>query len=125
MMDDEEYWVKVDKTDEEWLKAAMTDDAVVVDLLLHLSKAAPPPSKLSSPAFRLAWSVRQRRSKHVMRHQDQVDVKKGEPTRASPTTPLSWSGATSASGGVLDGFEESSKPARSKVRMLRFLPAVR
>ncbi|KAF3450935.1 hypothetical protein FNV43_RR07024 [Rhamnella rubrinervis] len=117
---EEEYWVKVDRTDEEWLKAAMTDDAVVVDLLLHLSKAAPPPSKLSSSAFQLAWSVRQRRSKHVMRHhQDEVDVRKGEAARASPTTPLTWSGATSASGGALDGFEESSKPARSKIGVRR------
>ncbi|XP_048323535.1 uncharacterized protein LOC107407881 isoform X3 [Ziziphus jujuba] len=107
--------------DEDWVKVAMNDNAMVVDLLLQLSKAAlPQPPTSSFP--KLAWSVRQRRSKHVLRHQ--VDMKKkGEPLRASPTTPLSWSGATSVScGGALDGFEESSKPknsARSKVSVRR------
>lgn len=105
--------------DEDWVEVAINDNAMVVDLLLQLSKAAAP---LPTPPIpKLAWSVRQRRSKHAMRHQ--MDTKKGEPARASPTTPLSWSGATSASGGALDGFEESSKPknsARSKVGRVRF-----
>ncbi|XP_010539179.1 PREDICTED: uncharacterized protein LOC104813311 [Tarenaya hassleriana] len=51
---------------------------------------------------KLEWSVRQRRSKAG---------KKGDQARASPTTPLSWSCATSVSGGAasaVDGIEESS-----------------
>ncbi|XP_042058064.1 uncharacterized protein LOC121802453 [Salvia splendens] len=61
---------------EEWVNAAMTDDAMVVDLLVRLHRAP------------LEWSVRQRRSKPAT-------VRK--PGRSSPTTPLSWSDATSAS----------------------------
>ncbi|XP_068336189.1 uncharacterized protein [Pyrus communis] len=118
-----------------WVKLAMNDEVAVVDLLLRLKHATPPPpSKRSSthgfPTLR--WSVRQRRSRNVPRNHHADDVaaegrksKKGESSgaRASPTTPLSWSGATSVSGGggCVDGSEESSKPlkptdtARSKV----------
>ncbi|GAV70923.1 hypothetical protein CFOL_v3_14421 [Cephalotus follicularis] len=93
--------------DEEWVKVAMTDDMVVVEMLLQLHRAdPPPPPPQPSPPLQLEWSVRQRRSK-------QVPKKKGEPTRASPTTPLSWSGATSGSGGAADGFEDSSFPAKA------------
>ncbi|KAJ7962789.1 Major facilitator superfamily domain-containing protein [Quillaja saponaria] len=76
--------------------------------------------KKSAPALQLDWTVRQRRSKSASRHVE--SGKKADSTRASPTTPLSWSGATSVSGGGgVDGFEESSllaKPmesSRSKV----------
>lgn len=108
---------------DDWVKLAMKDDVAVVGVLLDIRHAESPPPMLhgASPALKLEWSVRQRRSKHVPRQQsDVVDIKKKkkaeESTRASPTTPLSWSGATSVSGG-----EESSmlpKPAdaaRSKV----------
>ncbi|KAK0578649.1 hypothetical protein LWI29_013721 [Acer saccharum] len=99
--------------DEGWLKDAMSDDALVADMLLRLKQAettpTPTPVVKTSPALQLEWSVRQRRSRQVVR-------KKGELTRASPTTPLSWSGATTSSGGAgpgaADGFEESSKPSR-------------
>ena len=107
--------------DDEWVKEAMTDDTVVVDLLLRLFQAQPPPPKPVQAVLRLGWTVRQRRSKSAPRHGDSTTKKKAEPARASPTTPLSWSGGTSASGGALDGFEESSrlsKPtesSRSKV----------
>ncbi|KAJ7951960.1 Major facilitator superfamily domain-containing protein [Quillaja saponaria] len=115
--------------DEEWVKVAMVDDSLVVQQLLRLNQAQPPPlppMKKSAPAFQLGWTVRQRRSKSAPRYVD--SGKKGESTRVSPTTPLSWSGATSVSGGgggggggAVDGFEESSwlaKPmesSRSKV----------
>ncbi|KAL0010816.1 hypothetical protein SO802_005924 [Lithocarpus litseifolius] len=108
-------------SDDEWVKEAMTDDTVVVDLLLRLFQAQPPLPKPVQAVLRLGWTVRQRRSKSAPRHGDSTTKKKAEPARASPTTPLSWSGATSASGGALDGFEESSrlsKPtesSRSKV----------
>lgn len=88
----------------------MADDSLVVDLLLRLHRSPPPP-----PCLNLHWTVRQRRSRSAHN--------KAESTRASPTTPLSWSGATSASGGNLDGYEEYSRPSkptqtsRSKVRL--------
>ncbi|TQD95641.1 hypothetical protein C1H46_018789 [Malus baccata] len=125
-----------DDSDGGWVNLAMNDEAAVVDLLLRLKHSAPPPpSKRSSihgfPTLR--WCVRQRRSRNVPRrhHADDVDAedrksKKGESSgaRASPTTPLSWSGATSAGG--VDGSEESSKllkptdAARSKRTRGRF-----
>ncbi|XP_057724951.1 uncharacterized protein LOC130940736 [Arachis stenosperma] len=88
-----------------WVKIAMADDSLVVDLLLRLHQAQHPPPP---PSLNLQWSVRQRRSKCVPRHN------KAETTRASPTTPLSWSATTSASGGgaTLDSYEESSRPTK-------------
>lgn len=92
---------------------AMSDDSLVAEALLRLRHSEPKTSVDASP-LKLKWSVRQRRSK------------KGDQTRASPTTPLSWSGATSLSGGGGSGggattVEESSaavkpsEPFRSKV----------
>ncbi|KAL0867410.1 hypothetical protein Bca101_046528 [Brassica carinata] len=91
---------------ENWTRVAMSDDSLVADALLQLRHSKPPPSPV-----KLKWSVRQRRSK------------KGDQARVSPTSPLTWSGATSFSGGAttVDGLEESSvavKPSetfRSKV----------
>lgn len=82
---------------ENWIKGAMSDDSLVADALLRLRHSEPPKKSDASP-LKLKWSVRQRRSK------------KGDQTRASPTTPLSWSGATSLSGGatIVEGIEESS-----------------
>ncbi|PSR96013.1 DNA topoisomerase 4 subunit A like [Actinidia chinensis var. chinensis] len=96
-------------SDEDWVKAAMTDDSVVGELLVRLHHA-PPPKRDSHLARPLEWTVRQRRSKPVM-----IFTNKKPTPRASPTTPLSLSsGATS-----VDGSEESSLPppsaARSKV----------
>ncbi|KAG8388248.1 hypothetical protein BUALT_Bualt02G0106000 [Buddleja alternifolia] len=98
--------------DEEWVKAAMTDDTMVVELLVHLHAAATPPPSLKPP---LDWSVRQRRSRPVSLTNNKYPKKQAQ--RASPTTPLSWSGATSPSGGSGGsggtgggGFEESSRP---------------
>ncbi|CAA7019993.1 unnamed protein product [Microthlaspi erraticum] len=88
---------------ENWIQVAMSDDSLVVEVLLRLRHSEPPTKSDASP-LKLKWSVRQRRSK------------KGDQTRASPTTPLSWSGATSLSGGAgcgggastVEGLEESS-----------------
>ncbi|MCD7464885.1 hypothetical protein HAX54_000145 [Datura stramonium] len=103
-------------TEEEWLNAAIMDDTVVAELLLRLSRVNPSPSKSKKTGLPLEWTVRQRRSRPVS-----VNAKKQAP-RASPTTPLSWSGATSVScgggggsGGAVDGgYEESSEPPPSK-----------
>ncbi|KAJ0231732.1 hypothetical protein HA466_0296010 [Hirschfeldia incana] len=95
---------------ENWTRVAMSDASLVAETLLQLRHSKPPPSPV-----KLKWSVRQRRSK------------KGDQTRVSPTSPLTWSGATSFSAGdggaatTVDGLEESSvvlKPSqalRSKV----------
>ncbi|XP_009765663.1 uncharacterized protein LOC107774086 isoform X1 [Nicotiana tabacum] len=99
-------------TEEEWLKAATMDDTVVAELLLRLNQVNPSPSKSKKTSLPLEWTVRQRRSRPIS-----VNAKKPAP-RASPTTPLSWSGATSVSGGggggsgcaVDGGCEESSGP---------------
>ncbi|KAK7857274.1 hypothetical protein CFP56_018586 [Quercus suber] len=96
-------------SDDEWVKEAMTDDTVVVDFLLRLFQAQPPLPKHVQAVLRLGWTVCQCCSKSAPRHSDSTTKKKAEPRRASPTTLLSWSGATSASGGALDGFEESSR----------------
>ncbi|KAM6602334.1 hypothetical protein CsatA_021943 [Cannabis sativa] len=117
-------------SDDDWVKLAMNDDVTVADLLFRLRKAGyerrrrPPPPRQPSPPLKLYWSVRQRRSSKP------IVKKKSDSTRASPTTPLSWSGATSVSGGgcAIDGFEESSKPskltggARSKVSSVKGEP---
>ncbi|KAL3511947.1 hypothetical protein ACH5RR_024664 [Cinchona calisaya] len=85
-------------SDEEWVKVATADDTVVAELLISLKQVKqPPPAPPLPPSAKRAlsfeWSVRQRRSKAVL-----VQSKKQAP-RASPTTPLSWSGgATSLSG---------------------------
>ncbi|GFZ17226.1 hypothetical protein Acr_26g0004960 [Actinidia rufa] len=99
-------------SDEDWVRAAMEDDSVVAELLMRLRRAAPPKRESRSPALPLEWSVRQRRSKPTLHA-----AKKKEKPTVSPTTPLSWSGATSVS-----GAEESSRPppkrpgaSRSKV----------
>ncbi|XP_041018662.1 uncharacterized protein LOC121260730 [Juglans microcarpa x Juglans regia] len=100
-------------SDEEWAKDAMTDDSLVAYVLLRLNQEQPPtqlPPPRGPPALHLDWTVRQRRSKSVPRTGD--GKKKAELARASPTTPLSWSGATSVSGGGLEGFEESSRSVK-------------
>lgn len=93
-------------SDEDWVKVASVDDTVVAELLLRLKQVKPQPQPqpqpplpplLAKPALSLEWSIRQRRSKAVP-----VQAKKQAP-RASPTTPLSWSGATSIGGGSGSG----------------------
>ncbi|PSS07546.1 Major facilitator superfamily domain-containing protein [Actinidia chinensis var. chinensis] len=106
-------------SDEDWVRAAKEDESAVVELLMSLRRPAPPKRESCSPAMPLEWSVRQRRSKPTLHAAN----KKEKPTpTASPTTPLSWSGATSVSGSGADSFEESSRPppklpeaSRSKV----------
>ncbi|PPR88391.1 hypothetical protein GOBAR_AA32298 [Gossypium barbadense] len=106
-------------SEEEWVKEALTDSMLAAKVLLSLYQASSPPPRsdsASSQPLQVEWSVRQRRSKQSLK-------KKSEPARASPTTPLSWSGGISVSGGgSADGSEESSRPplkpvdnARSKV----------
>lgn len=97
--------------EDEWVKKAMTDDSLVADVLLQLKHAPLPPVPEKQP-LNIVWTVRQRRSKFGPTHDEDGNKKIGT-ERASPTTPLSWSGATCASGGAPDGCEESSRPAQT------------
>ncbi|KAK9279910.1 hypothetical protein L1049_013594 [Liquidambar formosana] len=102
---------------DEWIRAAMTDDSVVVELLLRLKQSyAAPPSKDTAVLPPLRWGLRQPRSRPALRCDAVSFRKEGEPTRVSPTTPLSWSGGASPSAATADGFEASSRPtSRSPV----------
>lgn len=100
---------------ENWTHVAMSDDSLVADALLQL-RHSEPMKKSNASLVKLKWSVRQRRSR------------KGDQTRASPTTPLSLSDAMSLSGGggvtTVEGLEESSatvkhsETVRSKVCLI-------
>ncbi|VVB10729.1 unnamed protein product [Arabis nemorensis] len=111
---------------DDWVEAAMTDDEMVVELLLRLKHAgtvvADNPTANLPP---LRWGIRQRRSRSsrfggggggVL-----VTLKKDvDSVRASPKTPLSWSGGSGSGGGcsaspssaaTADGFEDTSRQA--------------
>ncbi|KAM1331159.1 hypothetical protein ACFX13_044464 [Malus domestica] len=110
---------------DEWTRAAMTDDVLVVELLLRLkqAQAAGPSSPMSQSLLTLRWGVRMLRSKAAssgsrfdggVSHQRRSGKNGADSTtRCSPTTPLSWSGGTGSPSATADGFEESSCP-RSK-----------
>ncbi|XP_076886343.1 uncharacterized protein LOC143536180 [Bidens hawaiensis] len=85
-------------TQDHWLTVAMTDTTAVAQILVNL-RAAAPPAKPRRPEPPHSWTVRQRRSST-----------KSEPPRASPTTPLSWTAATSGS-----CFAAVADTSRSKV----------
>ncbi|XP_042510206.1 uncharacterized protein LOC122085741 [Macadamia integrifolia] len=103
--------------EEEWVREAMTDDRMVAELLMRLRQSK---EDTSLPAKRLVavlpvWGMRQPRSRQILRCNTVQVKKEGDSTRASPTTPLSWSGGTSLSGsGTVDGYEESSCPLKRK-----------
>lgn len=110
---------------DEWIRAAMTDDNVVVELLVRLkqAQAAPPAPKSALPILR--WGIRQPRSRPMLLRCDaKRDGDFNVSARGSPTTPLCWSGGSGdASPSAADGFEETSKhvirsppvaPSRSK-----------
>ncbi|ESQ35231.1 hypothetical protein EUTSA_v10008783mg [Eutrema salsugineum] len=101
----------------DWIREAMCDDSLVAEALICLHHSdSPPHEKSGASDLELKWTVRQRRSKAALTRK-----KGGDHTRASPTTPLSWSGATSLSGGgcggaaapAVDGTEESSCAVKS------------
>ncbi|GMN45498.1 hypothetical protein TIFTF001_014690 [Ficus carica] len=107
---------------DEWMRAAMSDDMLVVELLVRLKQSqaasplkspSPQPSTTTATMLPLTWSVRMPRSRALrcdaVSQRKQSDVS----TRCSPTTPLSWSGAASPSA-TADGFEESSRHSNNR-----------
>ncbi|BFG18963.1 hypothetical protein CerSpe_052370 [Prunus speciosa] len=108
---------------DEWMSAAMTDDMLVVELLVRLKQSQTAASSSSSPLLEsipLRWGIRLPRSKSASRFDGVVSRQRNiskhgadSATRCSPTTPLSWSGGTGSPSATADGFEESSCP-RSK-----------
>lgn len=117
---------RVPMVKDEWIRAAMTDDRVVVELLVRLKQEA---AQVKPQAvIPLRWGLRLPRSKPAtaasMRYEVVCRRKEGDSSaRCSPTTPLSWSGGGGASpSATADGFEETSPHvicstpgARSKV----------
>ncbi|XVF89370.1 hypothetical protein PTKIN_Ptkin19aG0124900 [Pterospermum kingtungense] len=112
---------------DEWVRAAMTDDNMVVELLVRLKQAQAATPAPKSAVSALKWGIRQPRSRPMMLR---CDAKRdgdfnNVSARGSPTTPLSWSGSGggAASPSTVDGFEETSThvlasppapPSRSK-----------
>ncbi|KAK2973351.1 hypothetical protein RJ640_015106 [Escallonia rubra] len=90
-------------TTDDWITVALHDDTVVVELLLRLKQSCSESSYPTNPLPPLRWGHRQPR-----RPRSKSAKKDGEPTRFSPTTPLSWSGGGSSAS---DGCEESSRPS--------------
>ena len=105
---------------DEWVRAAMTDDTVVVELLIRLKQSQAASASAKSHSLPFTWGLKQPRSKLASASRcggGAVSRKKdSDSNRCSPTTPLSWSGSASPSANA-DGYEESSRPtnaARSK-----------
>lgn len=96
---------------DEWMRAAMKDDTVVVELLLRLKQ----PVETKSQGVSFSWGHKQRRSRsRLTASVSRCD--RAVSTRCSPTTPLSWSGGASPSV-TAEGYEDSSRcnnAARSK-----------
>ncbi|KAL5985493.1 hypothetical protein ACLOJK_027477 [Asimina triloba] len=77
-----------------WVEAAISDDALPAEV----KRVSPP----------LQWGHRQPRSRQILRSGILFakEMEASRAARASPTTPLSWSGGSS---GSADGGEESSR----------------
>ncbi|KAM7275406.1 hypothetical protein ACFE04_017272 [Oxalis oulophora] len=106
--------VKIDR----WMRAAMADDTVVVELLLRLKHQSHASSSTSSPMMMMFkhWGIRRPRTRSLNRcdvKREKVTTASGDTTRFSPTTPLSWSGGSGSSSPFDGGFEESSRPSSS------------
>ncbi|KAK9066307.1 hypothetical protein SSX86_013628 [Deinandra increscens subsp. villosa] len=87
-------------TEADWVAAAMADTDAVAEVLVRLRVATlPPSSKRRRPAPPQSWTIHQPRSRTqpILPASNKSET---ETPRASPSTPLSWSGgATSGSGG--------------------------
>ncbi|XP_020239129.1 uncharacterized protein LOC109818135 [Cajanus cajan] len=72
-----------------WVTKAMADDTIVAEELLRF--------RYQRPSVLRRWGGHQRRTQRIL-------VGVGRPSRASPTTPLTWTSATS-----VDGYEGSTR----------------
>ncbi|XP_058067508.1 uncharacterized protein LOC131216914 isoform X2 [Magnolia sinica] len=80
--------------------AAISEDFLAAEILMQLSERKPTPKPLR-------WGFRQPRSRQILRSGVlQAKEMEASRARASPTTPLSWSGGSS---GSADGCEELSR----------------
>ncbi|CAN0877502.1 hypothetical protein LINGRAHAP2_LOCUS11922, partial [Linum grandiflorum] len=105
---------------DEWVSAAMTDDTVVVELLVRLKQAQATVPASAGAVIPPRWGLRLPRSKPPtaaatsagsMRFDVVSRRKEGDSsTRCSPTTPLSWSGGGGAESpsAAADGYDETS-----------------
>ncbi|ESW08975.1 hypothetical protein PHAVU_009G090200 [Phaseolus vulgaris] len=97
---------------DDWVRAAMTDETFVVEVLLRLKQTVSTESHHRLP---LSWGLKQPRSRsRLATAVSRCDA--AVSTRCSPTTPLSWSSGASPSA-TADGYEDSSRQhhaARSK-----------
>ncbi|CAN6819467.1 unnamed protein product [Brassica oleracea] len=104
---------------DQWVAAAMTDDQLVVELLIRLKHAGTTVSENPSTNLPpLQWGIRRRRSR-PSRFGGGVlfTLKKDvDSARVSPKTPLSWSDGSVSGGGAsaspsADGLEDISRQA--------------
>ncbi|KAJ9184068.1 hypothetical protein P3X46_007848 [Hevea brasiliensis] len=102
---------------DEWIRAAMTDDRVVVELLVRLKQAQAAATAKPQAVIPLRWGLRLPRSNTTTAISSvRCDVvcrrKEGDSSaRCSPTTPLSWSGGGGGSASpsaTADGVEDTS-----------------
>ncbi|RZC70964.1 hypothetical protein C5167_034112 [Papaver somniferum] len=122
---------------DEWIQSAMTDDTMVAELIMRISSDSYASSLQLNPDttnnFKnttdseiiplIKWGLRKPRSRLLlMRYNNRQIIKKeNDLTRASPTTPFSWSPGSSISGAsgsgnsgvgsAVDCYEESSRPS--------------
>ncbi|XP_026411613.1 uncharacterized protein LOC113306913 isoform X2 [Papaver somniferum] len=122
---------------DEWIQSAMTDDTMVAELIMRISSDSYASSLQLNPDttnnFKnitdsetiplIKWGLRKPRSRllPVRYNNRQIIKKENDLTRASPTTPFSWSPGSSISGAsgsgnsgvgsVVDCCEESSRPS--------------
>ncbi|KAG2308300.1 hypothetical protein Bca4012_082633 [Brassica carinata] len=100
-------------TQDEWMTSALTDNAVVVELLLRLKHAGTAESANLLPLLR--WGSRKPRSRlgaGVGVGVGGLLKKETDSARASPMTPLCWSGGSGSGGSscpTADGFEDTSR----------------
>lgn len=102
---------------DEWVATALTDDQMVVELLLRLKHAGTVESD-NNPAANLPllrWGFRQRRSRPSRLGVGGFLKKETDSARASPMTPLCWSGGSGSGGSTCpsavtaDCFEDTSR----------------
>ncbi|RIA05314.1 hypothetical protein BRARA_K00380 [Brassica rapa] len=104
---------KMTTVKDEWVAAAMTDDQMVVELLLRLKHAGTVAAE--NPETNLApmrWGIRQRRSRSSRLGGGVTLKKDADSVRGSPKTPLSWSGGSGSGGASASpSAEDTSRQA--------------